>query len=113
MATKSNPGKYDCYKNAHADEPMFVLLGRDPAAPLCVLAWISIRLACGLNDEGQLREAHDCALAMQAWAIKLDKKSLLARARSKAIGLLANHCSDVMRDSLEAELEEKIDSLVR
>ncbi|HAW11807.1 MAG TPA: aspartate decarboxylase, partial [Chloroflexi bacterium] len=31
MGTKNNPGKFDCYDDAHPDEPMFVLLGRDPA----------------------------------------------------------------------------------
>ena len=32
MATKNNPGKFDCYTNAEPDEPMFILLGRDPVA---------------------------------------------------------------------------------
>jgi len=28
MATKKNPGEFDCYANAGPDEPMFVLLAR-------------------------------------------------------------------------------------
>jgi hypothetical protein len=30
MGTKSNPGPFDCYAKAEPDEPMFVLLARDP-----------------------------------------------------------------------------------
>lgn len=43
MGTKLNPGKYDCYANAEPDEPMFVLLGRDPSAALLVRLWALIR----------------------------------------------------------------------
>jgi hypothetical protein len=39
MGTKNNPGKFDCYDDAHPDEPMFVLLGRDPAAGSLVRLW--------------------------------------------------------------------------
>lgn len=44
MGTKRNPAKYDCYKAAHPDEPMFVLLGRDPLAAQLVRIWARIRL---------------------------------------------------------------------
>jgi hypothetical protein len=30
MGTKNNPGNFDCYLNAASDEPMFIVLGRDP-----------------------------------------------------------------------------------
>jgi hypothetical protein len=30
MGTKNNPGSYDGHKAAESDEPMFVLLARDP-----------------------------------------------------------------------------------
>lgn len=30
MGTKSNPTQFDCYANALPDEPMFILLARDP-----------------------------------------------------------------------------------
>lgn len=43
MGTKNNPGKFDCYENAKPDEPMFVLLARDPIAPFLVSIWSSVR----------------------------------------------------------------------
>ena len=43
MGTKSEPGNFDCYANAEDDEPMFVLLGRDPDAPEAVRGWIRLR----------------------------------------------------------------------
>lgn len=36
MGTKNRPGTFDCYAAAGPDEPLFVLLGRDPVAPLLV-----------------------------------------------------------------------------
>lgn len=44
MGTKANPGEFDCYANAAPDEPMFVLLARDPIAPFLVSIWSSIRM---------------------------------------------------------------------
>lgn len=43
MATKINPGAYDCYENAEPDEPMFVLLARDELAPHLTRLWALIR----------------------------------------------------------------------
>jgi hypothetical protein len=66
MATKNNPGKYDCYENAHPDEPMFVLLGRDPDAPILVRLWAAKRKAAGELPE-KVDEANRCADAMERW----------------------------------------------
>lgn len=88
MGSKNNPGKYDCYANALPDEPMMVLLGRDPLAPPLTQIWAMIR--AGNMDEARktfseliaspqsavyvLRpepdkaiEASDCALSMMEW----------------------------------------------
>lgn len=43
MGTKLKPGKFDCYANAEPDEPMFVLLARDPLAPQLVRIWAKMR----------------------------------------------------------------------
>ncbi len=43
MATKANPGEYDCYAHAEQDEPLFVLLARDPSAEFLVAAWAAVR----------------------------------------------------------------------
>jgi hypothetical protein len=84
MATKNNPGRYDCYANARPDEQMFVLLDRDPLAPFLVSIWSKVRvgdfeaaeavfrtmIARGRGtytiepDVDKAGEAMDCALAM-------------------------------------------------
>jgi hypothetical protein len=94
MATKRNPGKWDCYANAHPDEPMFILLGRDLVAPWLVGIWRAMRardyqlakniLATAFNVIGEQlpavktvplyseksQEADQCASAMREWYLK-------------------------------------------
>ena len=73
MGTKNNPGEFDCYENAEPDEPMFVLLARDPAAPELVEAWANRRLALinehlkPESDKAMIVEARECAEAMRKW----------------------------------------------
>lgn len=73
MGTKNKPGVYDCYANADPDEPMFVLLARDPDAALIVERWASareFRVDRGMKPESDRRlvtEARECAAAMRAW----------------------------------------------
>lgn len=73
MGTKNNPGDFDCYANAHPDEPMFVLLGRDPTAPLVVAFWIALKQqmvkdGTSSTSRAKAAEASDCARAMERWA---------------------------------------------
>lgn len=77
MASKAHPGEFDCYSNAKPDEPMFVLLARDPSAPTIVRIWTRLYEARkravqwgGLSNEQGLKvgEALRCADAMEAWA---------------------------------------------
>lgn len=63
MGTKNNPGQFDCYD---PNEPMFVLLARDPSAPMLVRLWAHIRSQRG-GDEAKVKEAETCANAMVAW----------------------------------------------
>lgn len=67
MGTKNNPGKFDCYANADPDEPMFVLLGRDPLAGMLVRLWAAFRRAHG-EDPAKVEEANSCAAALDQWA---------------------------------------------
>jgi hypothetical protein len=85
MATKNNPGAYDCYENAKPDEPMFVLLARDEMAPHLVRVWALCRMgnfdaarlevlkAAKIGEKkstlagAKLDEAMDCAKNMEAW----------------------------------------------
>lgn len=76
MGTKNNPGAYDCFAKAEPDEPMFVLLARDPAAPRAVERWADSRRL--LIEEGKkpasdyemVNEAEACAQAMREWHAK-------------------------------------------
>jgi hypothetical protein len=73
MGTKNNPGAYDCYANALPDEPMFVLLARDPDAPELVEAWAWARydaIRMGerpATDMAMIEEARQCAKNMRNW----------------------------------------------
>lgn len=70
MGTKNNPGAFDCYHNAAPDEPMFVLLARDPLAPGLVREWADQREAVAVTARqfAKVAEARQCADAMEAWA---------------------------------------------
>lgn len=63
MGTKNNPGEFDCYANAKPDEPMFILLGRDPSAGALVRLWALIRH--GQIEQG-LRPPKDAAKVAEA-----------------------------------------------
>ncbi len=71
MATKADPGEFDCYENAEDDEPMFVLLARDPMASALVRLWARAyeqRHHADLNKaERKHAEALNCADAMDRW----------------------------------------------
>ena len=75
MGTKNNPGDCDCYENALPDEPMFILLARDPSAPDLVEDWATQRakeIAGGRrpsSDEAMVDEAISCAAAMRHWRV--------------------------------------------
>jgi hypothetical protein len=68
MGTKNNPGKFDCYANAAPDEPMFVLLARDPLAPILVELWASLR-AHAAGNPSKVAEARECAAAMREYRL--------------------------------------------
>ncbi len=70
MGTKQDPGKYDAYMKAEMDEPMFVLLARDPLAHLLVEHWVRLRQAMDFSSDTQekMLEALECARQMREWA---------------------------------------------
>lgn len=96
MGTKNKPGAFDCYANAEPDEPMFVLLGRDTAAPLAITMWRAIKerlRARGESDisKEKLEEATTCALAMNDWAISKGKNPRLAMNTARSVILQAKY----------------------
>ena len=56
-----------CMSRAKDDEMTFVLLGRDPAAPVAIRAWVAERVRIGKNTRGddQIKEALECATRME------------------------------------------------
>lgn len=73
MGTKNDPGA--CHAAAHPDEPMFVLLGRDPMAGSLVRMWAAWRETRG-EDPAKVKNARDIADALDGWAVKLGKTTL-------------------------------------
>ena len=76
MGTKTNPGSFDGYAAAEADEPIFVLLARDPDAPRLVELWASMRAEAirrgekPTSDHAKVEEARQTAEAMSVWRIR-------------------------------------------
>ena len=78
MSTKNNPGNFDCYANAAPDEPMFVLLARDPIAPILVRIWACMYAFEKRKQQGHLTEAqmakeldaYHCSLKMEEYVNK-------------------------------------------
>ena len=83
MGTKNQPGVYDCYSKAEPDEPMFVLLGRDPVASILVEEWARLRGRLGKTEFDALSEARQCAQAMREYAEKQGKRFQILRAQDQ------------------------------
>jgi hypothetical protein len=69
MRKKDELGQeHTCMRYAHPEEMVFVLLGRDPAAPAAIRAWVAERLRLGKNvdTDPQITEALECARVMEA-----------------------------------------------
>lgn len=73
MGTKLQELRDGCFHAAMDDEPMFVLLARDPAAPGLVRNWARqredqiIRGSRPASDMGKVNEARQCADRMERW----------------------------------------------
>lgn len=92
MGTKNNPGDYDCYAKAEPDEPMFVLLARDPLAATTVRGWaINLQNQTdmgilpkedAIKNREKVQEAYKCADDMEKWRadyLKRDNKPVETR----------------------------------
>jgi len=73
MGTKANPGQYDCHAKALPNEPMFVLLARDPDFQHIVTHW-ALRREQAINrgerpatDKEMVIEAIQCARDGAKW----------------------------------------------
>jgi hypothetical protein len=71
MGTKAQPAANDCYEKAEKDEPMFVLLARDPVAPVLVSLWAEINRLNGTQPYEKIMEALECAENMSRYRARL------------------------------------------
>lgn len=69
-----------CFNRAGEDEFMFVLLGRDPAAPAAIRAWCEERVRLGKNTP----DDHEIVTAVEA-SVTLDA---LRRARGEILTIM-------------------------
>ena len=72
-----------CFNKAHSGERLFVLLARDPAAPVAIRAWIAERIRLGKNAPGdeQIREAFESATFMEFERPEIETASRQERIR--------------------------------
>ena len=97
--TKANPLPNSCYARALPDEPLFTLLGRDPAAPYVILFWCKMReLMYGAADEATIMGAADHIEEFRNWATKLGKSDKLVM----ALAAFKRACFEVAKAELEA-----------
>jgi hypothetical protein len=73
-----------CWNKAQGTELVFVLLGRDPAAPLAIEAWCKERIRLGKNQKGdpQIEEARRLVAEMvhrQLHGSEIEKTTETAR----------------------------------
>lgn len=100
----------DCYAKAHTDEPVFVLLGRDPNAPETVRFWaerrkIAIEDGQSTDSMTKVQDAYACADAMAAYQ---------AHGTSALYRALGRCCSEAPANaiSLHASLADRIARLL-
>lgn len=71
MSTKNNPGAFRCYEAALPDEPIFTILGRDPAGPATLRFWAQERVRIGKtvnpDDCDRIDDAVRDASRMSDW----------------------------------------------
>jgi hypothetical protein len=106
MGTKNNPGKFDCYTKAEPDEPMFVLLGRDPSAHLLVELWALLQAKVGTmqgidelhNEREKTLEALTCAAEMKRYARQLGRSNRQLIASESLDALYVERAANVFED---------------
>ena len=93
MWSKSQPGPFDRYTTAEADEPLFVLRGTDPVSCLLVSLWIGVHDLMGGNPPEAVLDAMQCSLALEHWA----------RTHGSNVDLAVQACLKVLRNTSFSE----------
>jgi hypothetical protein len=117
MGTKNNPGAFDCYEHAHPDEPMFVILGRDPIGGAIVRAWAAARAHLAkTGDAAKITEAVQCAAAMDEWCDKAGRDPWLSIFPLLPLDVLAHELQErgalVVRPTTDTEPSEMVETLL-
>jgi hypothetical protein len=110
MGSKSNPGKFDCWSRAEPDEPVFVLLGRDPVASIIVADWAALRERLGQTEPEVLEEAQQCAERMAQWAVAKGKSAQL-EAANEARSLTVREHREVGAQRERRKIQEAVEKL--
>lgn len=106
MGTKLEELRNGCFARAMDDEPMFVLLARDPASPEMVEQWAQQRedeIKAGkrpANDMAQVEEARTCAKRMRSWRVIRDgawREGLFAARNEQTSPYIASLASKLMK----------------
>jgi hypothetical protein len=87
MGTKKRPSAYEPLHYVDQDEPLFVLIGRDPDAGRLVRDWAAARERRG-EDPAVVRDARETAAEMDAYCLAHGKKPLLSEAEQRSADLL-------------------------
>jgi len=116
MGTKAEPSLFDAYDKAEPNEPIFVLLGRDPQAPDIVLDWAfrrerSIRRGDHpMSDMAKVQEARALAGEMRTVArsrrASAATATTLRRRRAPTIPTRARRMPTVATDQRDYSLLE-------
>jgi hypothetical protein len=93
MWSKTNPGPFDRYAEAEPEEPIFVLLGRDPVSTFLVSLWIGMHAVMRDNSPSAALDAVQCTLALEQWA----------RTHGGNVNRALNACLTVLRNTQFAE----------
>lgn len=83
MATKKDPGPFDCYGALKDDEPYFLLKSTDPIAPALIQIWRAIRAGNMAQAEAYVR------IAQLAWYNSKKKDQPLDSPKSKEADVCA------------------------
>lgn len=95
-----------CLNKAYADEYIFVILARDPAAQAAIRAWTIERIKLGLNDpvQAQLVEAFDLSVQMQIQRPEI--RARLEADKERLFKVPEKNVAEQLHEALSARVED-------
>lgn len=127
MGTKLQPSEFDCYNKALCDEPYFVLLARDPDAPILVELWAHMRHQKEIEAFGddakpskKVMEARQCADHMRefhktrAWEYKRPepaKREVDAAGHRHLVNRLREQLTKIHEENIKMALHVRLEAM--